>query len=558
MTCYRYLPYTLTLKSPAIITALGGDPNSSSTLAFVAGAALRGAVAKALGDPGPDTIRQKEFRDLIFGERVRYLNAYPSLDGLRSFPTPVSLRRKKDESASGQTMNVFDLAAFEGRPEPGKMPDECWPVEPLAPLGQRFLTIGSAQPALLQPKMSARIHHQRDREKGRAWKDSHGATHGAIFTFESLDAGQSFQGMIQVRGESKAELDQTETRIKKLLGETILIGRSRRAGYGGMAAIRWGEGQDREVKGVGRDGLRPVGGDISQGSSFRLILASACIVRNARTGQIDPSVLPELIDARFGGRAKLVRTRWTFEAIGGFNRKWRLELPQTLAVSAGSVFLIKANQNIPLGDLYDIENEGLGERREEGYGRVLFLDAPLTKLSLRLAQETANVSVGQGGPPPLVLDIEARIVWAELLRKIEEKAMDFARSARNLPSNSLIGRLRTPLRGKPEEAIETLQRWLREGSDAERLKRPAMEQLERCRMDGNQNLADWILEATDCEKVLSWLSADVLAQRCCICSEKSAIQSIKKKSQDVTVKLIDAVLAGLAVRNKTKEAGDER
>ncbi len=557
MTFHRYLPYTLTLQSPAIITALGGDPNSSSTLPFIPGAAVRGAVAKALGDPGADVSTQEEFHDFVLGGKVRYLNAYPYVDGLRALPVPVSLRRKKDEQADRESVSAIDLAGFAGHSAPDNEAGECWPEGQLAPLDQGFLTIGKAQPVLLQPKMSGRIHHQRDRKKGRAWKDRNGATHGAIFAFECIDAGQSFQGMVQVCGATEKEMDRTEKRIKALLGQTILIGRSRRAGYGGMAMLQWGKGQTREVLGVGRDGLRPVGGDISQGTSFRLLLASACIVRHPTTGQMDPAALPELIEARLEGRAKVAWRRWAFTPIGGFNRKWRLELPQVLAVSAGSVFVLKAGQDIQVGDLWAIENEGLGERREEGYGRVLFLDAPLSVLSLKKPEKTVPISAGDRQPPQLVLQIEARIVRTRLAKEIEQKAADVARSARNLPSNSLIGRLRTPLRGKPEVAIETLKRWLRDGSDAERLKKPALEQLERCRMDGNSDLAHWILEATDRDKILSWLNSEVLAQRCHIVSEESAKGILKEKPQEISVKLIDAVLAALAVRNKTEEAGDE-
>ncbi len=324
-----------------------------------------------------------------------------------------------------------------------------------------------------------------------------------------------------------------------------------------MAALQWGEGRTREVHGVGRDGLRPVGADIPRGIRFRLLLTSACIARNASTGQIDPAALPDLIEGRFCGLAKLLRTRWSFTPIGGFNRKWRLELPQTLAVSAGSVFLLEANQDIPVGQLYAVENEGLGERREEGYGRVLFLDAPLPSISLQEHKEAASFPAGDGQPPPLVSDIEKRIVWGRIARKIEEQAAVITWSAQNLPANSLIGRLRTPLRGNPEEAIDTLKRWLRDGSETERLKKPAMDQLKSCRMDDHQNLADWMLKATEPDRVLSWLDADVLAQHSHIVSERSAKQSLEKRSVEISVKLIDAVLAALAVRNKTKEAGDE-
>lgn len=75
-----------------------------------------------------------------------------------------------------------------------------------------------------------------------------------------------------------------------------------------------------------------------------------------------PAALPDLIEGRFCGLAKLLRTRCSFTPTGGFNRKWRLEPPQTLAVSAGSVFLLEATQDIPVGQLYALENEGLGER----------------------------------------------------------------------------------------------------------------------------------------------------------------------------------------------------
>ncbi len=551
---YRYLPYTLTLQSPAIISALGGDPNSSSTLPFIPGAAVRGAMAKSLGDPGNDATKQREFHDLIFGGRVRYFHAYPSRDELRSVPVPLSLRRKKDDPGNHQ-FDLFDLAAFEGHPAEDDDPDSCWPEEQLAPLAQRFLTIGSAQPVILQTNMSARLHHQRDRQKGRAWKDQQGHTHGTIFAFESIHAGQTFQGVIQVRGETDEEVNRTELRVKELLGSLMLVGRSRRAGYGGMAALAWGNVRHREVQGVGREGLRPVAGDIPKGDSFRLLLTAAAIVHHPETGHLDPAALPALIETQLQGKAKVVRTRWAFEPMGGFNRKWRLELPQTLAVSAGSVFVLEAVQPIPHGDLLALEHEGLGERKEEGFGRLLFLDKPVQRLTLRKPKEGEPVSVGDAPPPPLVLAIEAKIVWTQVVRTIEERAAEVAASAKNLPSNSLIGRLRTPLRGDPKEALETLKLWLREGSEAEPLKKPAMEQLERCQVGGHGNLAQWILRATDSEQILSWLHTDVLVQRNHIVSEQSAGDGLAKRSPEISAKLMDAVLAALAVRNKTEEAG---
>jgi CRISPR-associated protein Csx10 len=544
VTQYRYLIYTLRLNSPAIITIPGGDPNSSSTLAYVPGIALRGAMAKVLGDPDGDNSKKQEFHDLVLGGKVRYLNAYPMVNERRALPTPVSLRLKKGDAEN--TPDKIDLAA-----------KECFPEDELISLPEEFLDMGAAQPALYNPKISSRIHHQRDREKGRAWKDKNGNTHGAIFTFESLDVNQIFGGLIQLRSGQEDELEQIESRIKTLLGGTLLVGRSRRSGYGGMATITWEGRQNHETVGGGREGLQPLKKNIVPGDEpFRLLLSSPCIVRNPVTGQQDPGALMNRIVSRFDNRVEVIRRVWTFETVGGFNRKWRLELPQTLAVSAGSVFVLKASQAISLNELYEIEHEGLGERKDEGYGRLLFLDKPKETISLPKYAESISCKTCTGQPPEIVTKIESRIVQAQLARKIEEKAAELAKSVRRnlLPTNSLIGRLRTPLRDVPDNAIRILKLWLSD-NEAEQLKRPAMDQLMRCKIDDGRDLRRWILDAMNRESILNWLKVDVVAQHHVV-SEQSARSGVEAKIEELSVRLIDAVLAVLAVRNKTQEVSD--
>lgn len=549
----RYLSYTLTMQSPAIISALGGDPNSSSTLPFIPGSTVRGAVARVLGDPGGNAAKEEMFAELVLGGKVRYLNAYPSTGGRRTLAMPLSLRREKNKSEEGPMVAATDIAAFDGRCTEDLELSECWPEEQLTSIGDAFISIGGGRPVAVRPTVSARIHHQRDRRKGRAWKDQKGTTHGAIFTFESLDAGQTFLGLIQILGETVETCRQVAGRIRELLGDTILVGRSRRAGYGGLAAITWGEMRDREVEGAGSEGLRPVTGDIAEGQTFRLLLTSACIVRNFRTGQVDPAALTRILQERFDSRAKLLRKRWAFETVGGFNRKWRLETPQVPAVSAGSVFVFEAVTDIPFADLQQIENEGLGERREEGFGRALFLDAPLERLSVYKPEDDRMSQDGSGEPPDLVREIERRILSRRVAKKIEEEAARRVGQAKGLPTSSLIGRLRLPLRKGPEEAIEMLQRWLDGHEESERLKRPAMEQLERCRLDGGRTLKDWLLTATHQENILQWIQADVLANRNHLTSETSAKTFLEEGWMNWSVQFMDAVLAGLALRNKREE-----
>lgn len=539
MTLYRYLAYKLTLHSPAIITIQGGDPNSSSTLPYIPGTAVRGAIANALGDPSGDNIKQSEFNRLILGGSVCYLNAYPVVNNQRALPTPVSLKLKKHLSEQLRYEEVIDLAA-------------CWPDDELIPVGEGFLTIGSSRPKLFNPMISSRIHHQRDREKGRACKDKEGNTFGAIFTFESLDANQAFAGLIQLRGGQEEEMARLEFRIKKLIGDTVLVGRSRRAGYGGMADILWNSSQDQEALGGGTTGWQPLNRDVKSGEQFRLLLTSPCIIRHPDTGQIDPAALMSELERYFSHKVKLEKKVWVFENVGGFNKKWRLELQQALAVSAGSVIVLSAMQDISQGELFGVMHKGLGERKEEGYGRFIFLDKPEPVVSLPIFNEPRSVAVCIGQPSDLVKWIERKILLSQLSKTVEEEAPKIAQKfVVPLPKNNLIGRLRTPLRGTDVEAINTLREWLN-GSESEKLKRPAMEQLERCKKDG-QDLRSWMLGVLHKDYVLELPKITVIAQRYHVVSEESAENVVRRATEALSVKLIDAVLAAMAIRNKLQE-----
>lgn len=554
---YQYWPYTLTLRSPVIISAPGGDPNSSLTLSWIPGAALRGAVAAAFGDPGGDCAQQRGFHDLVLGGRVRFLNAYPAPGKNRCLPRPLALRQTKNSPESGPGISVFDLAAFHGNPAAND--GGAWPAEQLVDPPGEFLELAGSTLTLVRPAAGSRLHHQRDRARGRAWKDKNGREHGTIFFFESLDAGQSFRGLVQVRGESGNDTAPIAERVKSLAGETILIGRSRRAGYGGTAGIAWGDPACREVEDSGPEFFRPISGDLEPGAEFRLLLLAPCVARDPETGQVAPGALPVLLEKLLNQKAEPVRRRWAFDVAGGFNRKWRLETPQAPAAAAGSLFVFRAKEKIPVDFLRKLEHEGVGERREEGYGRILFLHHHIgQKIVLNLPDEKPSGRPA-ADPPELVQVIERRVLEAQVGRAIEETAATIAGGATRLPSASLLGRLRVPLRADPVKAAATFQAWLGTRGSPGCLRRPAAEQLARCRVeiDGRRvGLDRWLGEATGGGPVCKWLDVALLAQRYHVFSEDSARQHLEGKSRELGCRLADAVLAAMAVRVKLEETGD--
>ncbi len=540
----RYLPFTLRLRAPAILNVAGGDPNSAATLGFIPGAAIRGALAARLGDPDRRVETRSLFDALVLDGSVRCLNAYPLDDAKRrTLPSPVSLRSPKEEGDQH-----LDLAAFEGQSQ------EDWPDASLSACRWQFVSLTSAQPSGINAGIGARTHHQRDRKRGRAWKeicDGREITHGAIFTYESLDPGQEFGGFIQVCGSDEVDCQSRIASVQRLLKKQIHLGRSRRAGYGGAAEIVWGTVTEREVSGEG-----VISEDLETGNLFRVFFTSDCIVRDSRSGQLDPAALPAVLLARLDNRASLQGIRWAFSVTGGFNRKWRLELPQARTVAAGSVFLFRAEDRLPIADLLAIENEGVGERVTEGYGRFTFLKAPVQRLRI-LHRSKAQVQQPPSPAPEMVTLIERRLLQSALSREIETLALTIASRASRVPTPSLLGRLRGPLRAQPAGALQTLAQWLGSGDGA--LRRPAQDQLNRCRIvpgAESLSLATWIRELVGDNRwgrLRDWLRLEALAQRNHVASEKASLNLLEERKDEIAVRLIDAVLAALAKLRKRKE-----
>jgi CRISPR-associated protein Csx10 len=520
-----YYPFTLGIDAPVVLAGLDGDPNSVRSLDFVPGSALRGAAARALCAREVDRTNPEDFRLLILSGAVRYLNAYVTVQGRRGLPVPASFRRDKHAA------EVYDLAGWDTGPEAQLVRLSAGYV---APVGNEVATADVAG--------SGRLHQQRQRAAGRPTPEA-----GAVFRYESLDAGQQFAGVLAITAADAGAAGSHAAALRQALGESVLLGKSRRAGYGGAARLTWADTQPREWAGVGAVlDYQP------EGAVFRLLLTSDYLGRDPDTGQIDPAALAGEVRHRLRDRVEVVRGFQQFRRVGGYNRKWGLELPQGLALAAGSVLLLRARQFLPLADLLAVEHSGLGERRAEGFGRVVFLTAPERHLRLRRS--------GTGGgerptvaEPPLLGVMQQRLLEEVVGQRINAVAGELARTARDIPSRSLLGRLRLPLRRPPRPALAELAAWLGDGPEAMRDR--ARRQLEACRLAGGpperQSLRGWLRAVAEGQDDLAGrFGYDDLARRHHLVSAEVARRILDGREWSARVRagLIDAVLAALARR----------
>lgn len=546
----RYLPYTLELRAPLLVTAPTGDPNSARTLPYISGSTIRGAVARAIGATKPADPGWADLDELVLSGTVRYLNAYPLVDG-RCLPAPVSLRPEK-RASEHRAFDAHDLLAYDGTPTDDHEVDGHWPKQQLGAPIRDAVTVGAAELTRVQARISGRMHQQRDRARGRAWTDrGTGQAHGTVYGYESLDAGQQLGGVLAIDGD---EADRLAERLRELLDGTVLLGRSRRAGYGGDPAIEWNALRDREVEGSSQ--VVPLDRDLQAGRTVRLLLTSPYLGRHADTGQPDPTYLTDEIERRLGA-VTVVRRRWAFTEAGGYNRTWGLPLPQRAALAAGSVLLLHVKATVPAARLQDVEHRGLGDRRVDGFGRCLFLEAPTETVTLRAIPKGQPAPAPNGqDPPELVRTIERRIAEARIRDEIEDVAAAIARSATGIPTSSLIGRLRVPLRRAPAAGLAELAAWVG-SNDATALRRPALDQLDRCRLKEPNHtpttLLAWLRDLShDGEDRLErLLRLDVIAHHAAIGGEAALSADVGRSATAHRARLVDAVLAALRLRLKT-------
>lgn len=563
-----YLQYRLRLQSPAIVSTLSGDPNGAATQPFIPGGTMRGVLASRLLASGVSG-DSEDFRRLVLSGDVRYLHAYPELVGERSIPSPSLWKSRKDDKDS-----ALDLAAYTGIISTKADPDDFdWPEEALATLSDSFSTASGSAGTMTRPRMGSRLHQQRDRIKGRPWTRRTGSAEerqGVVFPYEYLEAEQAFRGIIQIMPAAAEDIE----RIKGLLSAgPILLGRSRRAGYGGEAEVEFTGQAQREYENVSGAILQDIGTD----TWFRVLLTSAYVGRNPTTGQIDPNSLQTEICRRLDDAAMVDRTRWAFETVGAFNQKWRLEVPQVQAVAGGAVLVLKATSAIPVATLRAIEHKGLGERRVEGFGRVLFLEHSDDHKIIQLKPAKDQVPAESGSPRkpgPLSernrqqLDfVERRIVLAAARAELDRVAtLDLAAKADGkLPTNSLLGRIRTLFRTAMDEqaaraALANLRIWCCDDDVPGALKKNAREQLDHCRI-GGESFCQWLRRLADADhgeagwRALIQASENQatltgLAARSHLSSRAAAEAVLHAHSALLRVYLIDAVLGAMALLNR--------
>jgi CRISPR-associated protein Csx10 len=223
------------------------------------------------------------------------------------------------------------------------------------------------------------------------------------------------------------------------------LGGSRSGGYG-----RVNISKVQQHPGWLETGAMPT--KISAGNTFALTLLSDLVIRD-ENGQPTDTLCPARVAQAFNVPVQAVEfTGRAFKQttlVGGFNRKWGLPMPQTIAVRAGSVIEFKTNTDIPASAAAKLLEQGIGERRAEGFGRVAVNWPDIPALTVEIYQEDTRRSMNlpdlsNPASQKLAKQMNRRLLRRDADLKLAKTVNDL--SLRPAPTRSQLGGLRVIIR----------------------------------------------------------------------------------------------------------------
>lgn len=422
----RRLTLFARLEEPVLISRRAEAGNEFETAGSISGTALLGALASRVArryDLTGNGAAKDAFVKLFLRERLRFSTLFPTRYWeetlIPTIPAPLDLLTCKAFPGFSQKTDEHAVTPFSLSDAP---PRNCLECEqkfqdldvPLVPL-DGFVVL-EMKPHRLKLERRHEMHISVDPETGRV-------NEGDLYGYVSLESGQYFLGEIDCADEADWRALKEMADLPEL-GQPfeVYFGRAGRRGHGRVTIVL----QDAE-KGSQRHPWRVLSleervQDLSQG--LRMTLLSDAILPDrwlrSRTG-LDEAWLGKRLGVPVAIQRAFVRSR----RVDGFFGHLGLPRYRDWALVAGSTVGIIFPQGAP-SDLHlklaELEREGIGLRREEGYGQVVFnhpiyadhgvLDGHWLELPEKLRPQSAG---------PAQADVIADFArhWSKELKRIE-------------------------------------------------------------------------------------------------------------------------------------------
>ncbi len=393
------LVYQVVTNSPVLIAKPLGDQNTVETEQFIPNGVLRGVIANNVRTD------RKKLEELVLSGNVKITNAFQFRNGKCFKPIPLALGYDKGIAKDDRkVINQLNQTDFKN-------------VKTLKGWYDQRIIVCWWQPAGFH-------NSRRNRLAGRSNKDN-----GDIFYYESLDEGQTFQGDISGTFEQLKVIDS----IFLYNNGRHRIGRSKAAQYAEVV-----------IESVSLEPLN-LTEMIEKDREFYIVFESPVIIYNDfGTAVMDIDLLKKELASHsleLADEKKLSMVS-SVTSIEGYLGIWKSKTPRENAYAIGTTLRVKATEEISKAEL---EFNGLGERTEEGFGRIRIPEELGDRFAIVNETETTGESNESGELHTIVKDILEDYKEEQFKNKLKFEALKRASKAKGL-NNHQVYRLREQLR----------------------------------------------------------------------------------------------------------------
>ena len=347
----EYIRYEIENLEPLRIA----DDSSShmgqtSTLHYIPGTTMRGFVINRMS--GRKDFNESKAR--FFTNQIRFLNAYPMAteknQTIELLPSPKGFYEDKFIKKKKELENVLVNDKFPEGYKRAAVGEFAW-IDNDDNTGKD--TVGSSDAYVLH---CMRVSLGSDLKIKINTNVSDDQT---VFRNEYIAAGNRFVGYIAVSDDSDIEL------IKEQMQGEIILGNGRSAGLGKCRLSNLTPVQKlpyAEYSAVGE----------AQGYCYMMALSNM-VMRHHISGEycgIDTAELAGLLGV---SNLEIEKCATSVVDVRGYNRKWGVRIPSVTMYEKGSVFKLKFDGVISEEKLKEVMDRGIGVRRNEGFGRIIFL-----------------------------------------------------------------------------------------------------------------------------------------------------------------------------------------
>ena len=449
----KVLKYRIKNINPLVISSKSGDNNMINTKSYIPGNNILGVFASLYikNNKLSNAHKDETFYNWFLKGDLIFTNAYIADEKRKYFPIPHSIKLEKYKSVSAYDFMSTDANFDKNTKSISK-----------------FVDINDNTISTKTVRKSISFHHVRKSEVSKS---------GAIFNYESISEGQTFKGSIV--GEDK----QIE-RFRNMFDENIAayVGLSKNSQYG-KVNIKFEEISDYTSD-------IPTHVESDDIDVVMTLLSDAVIYNENGFSTSDTNELENWLGVKI--KKSFIRSGRLEQFVG----IWKLKNQSETVFAAGSCFELDKLPN----NYEQLQAKGIGEKTNEGFGRVVFGWQSRDKKEYTINSERVQYPKPQGEPAEIVKKIVTGIIKDKLKDKVVPKAISDAHLflSKTLLTKSLCGKLQAI-----SNDIDSFQKNLIEIAKNE----IARSQLEKCN-NGKTNILNYLREDTfvDVESLLNQIN----------------------------------------------------